>query len=96
MDKEWLFGWEVVPYSRDLRLPWMVGMGFGFSKRIHTEGAGLSKAGELGTRRVGPAYFPAKVRGEIAITEALCYIIGSWRLKSHFHLDGGSEDEVHS
>lgn len=93
MDKEWLFGWEVVPYSRDLRLPWMVGMGFGFSKRIHTEGAGLSKAGELGTRRVGPAYFSAKVRGEIAITEALCYIIGSWRLKSHLGFRRGEWGE---
>lgn len=41
--------WEVFPYPRDLRWPRMTGMGFGFGKRIHTEGAGLSNAGDLGT-----------------------------------------------
>ena len=48
MDEE-MSGWEVVPCPRDLRWPGMVGLVFGFKKRIHTEGAGLSKAGDLGT-----------------------------------------------
>lgn len=50
-------GWEVVPCSRDLRWPGMVGLVFGFSKRIHTESAGLNKVGDLGTREQGgPAF----------------------------------------
>lgn len=60
-DAEGLFGWEVVLYPRDLRWPGMVGMGFGFSKRIHTEGAGLSAGGDLGTKGAGLAYFLARV-----------------------------------
>lgn len=45
--------WEVFPYPRDLRWPRVMGMGFGFGKRIHTEGAGLSNAGDLGTGGAG-------------------------------------------
>lgn len=61
MDEE-MSGWEVVPCPRDLRWPGMVGLVFGFRKRIHTEGAGLSQAGDLGTRGAGQACFFAKVK----------------------------------
>lgn len=38
---------------------------FDFCKRIHKEGAGLNKAGDLGTRGAGLAYLPAKVGRDI-------------------------------
>lgn len=38
----------------------MVGLSFGFCKRIHTEMAGLNESGDLATRESGLAYFLAK------------------------------------
>lgn len=50
-------GWEVVPDPWDIRGPQMVGIGFSFYKRNHTECAELSEAGDLGTRGAGQPIF---------------------------------------
>lgn len=55
---EGISGWELVPYPRDLRGPGVVGMDFGFSKRIRTEGAGLSAAGDFGDQGSRAGLFP--------------------------------------
>lgn len=52
--------WEVVPYSRHPRWPWMVGLSNGFCQGICTESAGLSESGDVVIRETRLAYFPAE------------------------------------